>query len=512
MTHACGEEMRLLLVDDEAPTLLPLLAERLEPLGFSVAGEAEPEKALQAVKAGQPDAILLDLHFPGDAREGRSTGGRLLAEMRHCFPAVAVVVFTVRLSDFDIPLERFKERPQGYFAKPDFVRDGEWAGQLGQMLRNAVAAARQVDAPDVGDLGFPAGRSPEMRSAAEAIRGAAGHGLPVLIFGETGTGKRQAAEAVHRLSGRRGRFESYRCSVAGGAAAEALFGREGDGSAGAWQGPLELADGGTFFLDGLDRLPMDLQDGLLRTVEDGALRRSGATSDTHVDVRWIAATSHGLDDLVADGTLREELAFRFAGGTPVFLPPLRRRLCDLPDLYAVIVGRANDEKVGRRISTALRPETQEKLQTHGWPGNIRELEAVLFRAAATTNSNVLLPDDIEFIEIAPPGASGAAATSERSSEPEPSSAAIAVAALVDELEGLPVAERYKFLKGQGEGQRRKVLLEFIRRLREARGQSIQHKVLAAELDPLEDTERDLNRIRQFLHNCGVRLTQLDFNR
>ena len=511
MGDTCGEKIRLLLVDDEAPTLLPLLAERLEPLGFSVAGEAEPERALQAVEVEATDAVLLDLHFPGDARAGRTTGGRLLTEMRRRFPAVAVVVFTVRLSDFDIPLERFDERPQGYFAKPDFIRDGEWAGQLGQTVRDAILAAARDDEADAGDLRFPVGRTPEMRAAAAAIRGAAGHGLPVLIFGETGTGKRHAAEAIHRLSGRRGRFESYHCSVAGGAAAETLFGREDSGSVGAQKGPIELADGGTLFLDGIDRLSMDFQDKLLHTMEDGAVRRSGATSDTHVDVRWIAATSHGLDDLVADGTLREELAFRFAGGTPVSLPPLRRRPCDLPDLYAVIVGRVNEEQ-GRRTSTALRPETREKLETHTWPGNIRELEAVLLRAVATSNSNVLLPDDIEFVGIAPPGTSGPAASSGQASAPEPSSAVIAIAALVDELEGLPVAERYKFLKDQGERQRRKVLLEFIRRLREAKKQSIQHKVLAAELDPLEDPERDLNRIRQFLHNCGVRLTQLDFNR
>ena len=510
LTSGSSSATRLLLIDDEAPTLLPLLAEDLEPLGFGVTGETDPQKAVAAVERHAPDAVLLDLHFPGDVRIGSTTGSRLAADIRRRFPAVPVVVFTVRLSDFDIPLETLDERPHGYFAKPDFDPEGEWAGELARTVRAAIAAARQDDAPDVGELGFPVGRTREMREAAAAIRGAAGHALPMLIFGESGTGKRAAAEVVHGLSGRAGRFESYRCYGVGASGAfETLFGREGDESVIAGPGLIELADGGSLFLDGIDHLPTELWERVQRAIEESALRRMGGTSDKRVDVRWIAATNHSLDDLVADNALSLELAYVFARSAPVSLPPLRRRMCDLPELYAFILERANEQN-GWAISTALRPETRQKLEAHPWPGNIRELEAVLLRAVVTANSNMLLPSDIDFPGFVAPGSAGGTAI-EKTDTPEAPQTGRAVVALADDLESLPISERYPFLISHGGALRREILVELIRRLRKRSGRRIPHKTLAAALDPLDNPERDLNRIRQLLHGSGIRLTQLEVN-
>ena len=508
------ERIRLLLIDDEADTLAPVLTQGLEPLGFSLTRENDPTKAPQAVEACAPDAILLDLHFPGDDESGEdgTTGGRLMTLIRQRFGSVPVLVFTTRLDDVDIPLETFEERPHGYFSKPEFDRQGEWACQLARAVRDAMATARHAGAAEVGDLDFVVGQTPEMHEAAAAIRTAAGNRLTVLIYGETGTGKRRAAEAIHRLSGRTGRFAHYNCSGVDFKTAEAtLFGAPSGG------GLLELANGGTLFLDEIQDLPNNLQDRVLTAVECGRPRRTGVASDHPVEARLVVATNHNLSDLVHDGVLREGLAYRLAGGLPVSLSPLRQRMADLPALFARFVDRANTE-AKRQVSEVLRPETQKFLEAHAWPGNIRELESTLTRAVATTNSNVLLPEHIVFVPITRPDAASSQPGTQPVAQLRPARAAAsgdihqAVAAVTDSLMSLPVNERYGFLKSQGDSLRKDVLVEFVRRLRAKYGKRIQHKVLAAELDPLEDPDRDLNRIRQFLHGSGVRLTKLAFNR
>ncbi len=501
-----GEPLRLLLVDDEADTLSPVLVQGLEPLGFSVVKEADPANALSTVAECAPSVILLDLHFPGDdeASERGTTGGRLLTEFRRRFASVPVLLFTTRLDDVDIPLETFEERPHGYFAKPVFDRDGKWAGRLSRAIRDAVAAARHAAADEADDLGFLVGRTRAMREAAAAIRTAAGNRLAAPIYGETGTGKDLAAEAIHRLGGRTGPFERYNCSGAGSGAAEtALFGTSSR------TGLLERANGGTLFLEQIQELPTNLQEEVLTAVETGKSGRAGTASGNAVDVRLIVATNHSLSDLVADGVLYEGLAHRLAEGLPISLPPLRERLEDLPAFFARFVERAN-KKTERQVSAVLRPETQAKLEAYEWPGNIRELDSTLARAVATTVSNVLLPEDITFAAVARHEAHSGGRPAH---DPAAARGAMvsAVDALVEKLESLPIEERYDFLKSQGDELRRDVLVEFVRRLREKIGKRIQHKMLARELDPLEDPERDLNRIRQFLHGTGIRLTHLEVN-
>lgn len=501
-----GQQLRLLLVDDEADTLLPVLAQGLEPLGFSLTEEANPANVLSTVADDAPDAILLDLHFPGDDEAGErgTTGGRLLTEVRRRFGSIPVLVFTTRLDDVDVPLETFEERPHGYFAKPVFDGGGQWAARLSRAISGAVAAARHAEAAESGDLGFLVGQTRAMREAAAAIRTAAGNRLAAPIYGETGTGKDLAAEAIHRLGERGGPFERYNCLGANSGIAEtALFG----GCHGA--GLLERADGGTLFLEQIQELPTNLQERVLTAVETDGPGKTRTASGRAVNVRLIVATNHSLSDLVADGVLQEGLAHRLAEGLPVSLPPLRERLEDLPAFFARFVERAN-EKTERQVSGVLRPETQARLEAHEWPGNIRELETTLARAVVTTASNVLLPEDIRFAAVARPQARSGSALALDSAAARGAMAS-AVDALVEKLETLPIGERYDFLKSQGDELRRDVLVEFVRRLREKIGKRIQHKMLARELDPLRDPERDLNRIRQFLHGSGIRLTHLEVN-
>ena len=515
------ERIKVLLIDDEADSLFPILAQHLNSLGFELSKEPDAIRTLAAIQANDPHVILLDLHFPGDESrgDGRTAGGALLTEIRQKFTSIPVVVFTTRLDDVDIPLEAFDEQPHGYFAKPNFANDTGWAERLAQAMRDAIDTARSAHAPDESGLGFVVGQTKEMLDAVARVRTAARNALTVLIYGETGSGKQLAAEAIHNLSGRSGRFEHYNCS---GAHIETLdstlFGHVRGAFTGAIDtkpGLFELADNGTLFLDEFQDIPMMVQNKLMTVVEGGAFRPMGDKNNKKVDVRLILATNYNLSDLVADGVLREDLAYRL-GVSLIFLPPLRQRMSDIPQLFKIFVGKAN-EATGRLVLPTLRRETQHKLEKHNWPGNIRELEATILRAVAQTSSNVLLPEDIEFLPIGRFRPAGQAAASTLSSTAPQSATQMGVVpaslttTLTDHLESLEKRARYSFVKGHGRELQKDIVVEFTRRLRDRTGKRITHKALAAELDPLDNPERDLNKIRQFLHACGVQLTQLECN-
>lgn len=499
----------VLLIDDEAGSLFPTLAQNLDPLGFDLAKETNPARAVTVIQRSMPQLILLDLHFPGDERRSdrRTAGGELLTEIRRKFKLIPVIVFTTRLDDVDIPLERFNEQPHGYFAKPDFTGDPDWPKRLGQAMRNAIDSVVFAQSLDEENLGFLVGQTKEMQDVAARIRTAARNTLSVLIYGETGSGKRLAAEAIHKLSGRQGRFEYYNCAGADVDKLDcALFGYARGTLTSANEtrlGLFELAENGTLFLDELQDIPMPLQSKLMTAIESGVFLSKGVKKDQRADVRLIFATNHNLSDLVADGLLREDLAFRLSASF-ISLPPLQRRMEDLPELFKIFVSKAN-AVTSRNVLPTLRPETRLVLEAHCWTGNIQELEATILRAVAQTNSNVVLPADIEFLNLARHG-------TEEASPATGSSPAALIASLTDHLESLDIHVRYNFVKNQGRDMQRGILEELTRRLRVRTGKRIDHKTLAATLDPLDDPDRDLNRIRQFLHACNLKLTQLECNR
>jgi DNA-binding NtrC family response regulator len=507
------ERLRVLLIDDEADSLCPILAQDLRPLGFDLAKESDAAKALATIRQTGPQIALLDLRFPGDDRRAdrRTTGGELLSKIRREFQALPVVVFTTSLDDFDSPLETFDDQPHGYFAKPTFARDETWPERLASALRSAADTARFAATLQEDDLGFLVGQTKEMHEAASRIRTAAQNSLPVLIYGEPGSGKRLAAEAIHKLSGRRGRFESFNCSGANVEQLESALLGEGVSrrTAGAKTGLFRLADNGTLFLDRFHELPLTLQDRLATFIEGGVFHRAGKTSKNKANVRLIVATNHNLSDLVADGVLREELAHRL-GVALISLPPLRRRMADLPALFDLFIAGAN-EATGNDVQPVLRPETRDKLAAHSWPGNIRELESTLLRAVAKTKSNVLFPEDIEFLPIAVSRPEDNASSAPPSGELQPTPLSSVIDGLTDHLEQLPLEDRYDFLLGQGD-QRKDIVEEFICRLRQKTGQRVRGKDLEKELIPIALGERGSTKLRQLLHACGVKLTQLDCNK
>jgi transcriptional regulator with GAF, ATPase, and Fis domain len=220
----------------------------------------------------------------------------------------------------------------------------------------------------------------------------------VLILGETGTGKELVARAVHNLSPRQTRpLVKVNCAALPAALIESeLFGHEKGAFTGALNrkaGRFELADGGTIFLDEIGDMPWELQAKLLRVLQEAEFERVGGVQTLKVNVRVIAATNVDLAATVAHGKFREDLFYRL-NVFPLEIPPLRSRREDIPLLCAHFV-RKYAAKLGKKIET-ISQEALTALQSYVWPGNIRELENVIERAAILSPGGVLaIPDNLK---------------------------------------------------------------------------------------------------------------------
>lgn len=223
------------------------------------------------------------------------------------------------------------------------------------------------------------GRSPVMRNVFEILEKAAQSDAPVIIYGETGTGKELAAHAIHQMGRRReGPYIQLNCAALNESLLESeLFGHVKGAFTGAYshrKGYFEAAHGGDLFLDEIGEVPPSLQVKLLRTLETKELERVGDHRPIRVDVRIITATNRDLEALVSQGKFREDFFFRI-NVIPIHLPPLREHMEDLPLLVEHFIRRLA-RRSGKKIS-GLSPEAMEWFMSHPWPGNVRELRSVL---------------------------------------------------------------------------------------------------------------------------------------
>jgi DNA-binding NtrC family response regulator len=256
--------------------------------------------------------------------------------------------------------------------------------------RGSVPSIRLVDSPSARAL------QRELDRLAQLDRGP-GNAPSVLIVGERGTGKSLVAQAIHALSRRSARpFVEVRCWAlpAEGMALE-LFGREGTPPALPHAGLLERADGGTVLLDGVHRVPLDVQRTLVRTLEEGAVRRLGGRAAQPLEVRVIAATDADLEDAVRSGAFRGDLLRRL-NELSLALPPLRERPDDIVPLARYFAARTAE---GRGLSPArLSPEAEARLGRYHWPGNVGELAAVIERAVLRRRREAIDAQDIDLPE------------------------------------------------------------------------------------------------------------------
>jgi transcriptional regulator with PAS, ATPase and Fis domain len=245
-----------------------------------------------------------------------------------------------------------------------------------------------------------------MQEVYRLIEMAAPSPAPVLILGETGTGKELAARTIHQLSSRsKGPFVAVNCSAIPETLLESeLFGHERGAFTGAMArrpGYFELADGGTIFLDEIAEMSPNLQAKYLRVLQDGQVRRIGGHDEVQVDVRVVCATNRDVVKAVQDGAFREDLYYRVNVLT-IPLPPLRRRPEDIALLAEAFITEF-DEKYGRSVR-GLNEAAVKLLGEHSWPGNVRELRNVIERAVVSCEGGLITPDALPLAPLGAPRA------------------------------------------------------------------------------------------------------------
>ena len=260
--------------------------------------------------------------------------------------------------------------------------------------------ARRQEGKESSFLDTIVGRRGSLRSILNQVEAVAGTNATVLIAGETGTGKEIIARAIHELSPRRNRnLVKVNCAaMPAGLLESELFGHERGAFTGAINshvGRFALADRGTLFLDEIGDMPLELQPKLLRVVQEREFEAVGSTRTTRVDVRVVAATNQDLKQMVRDREFREDLYYRL-NAFPIYLPPLRERKADIPELVEHFVQQFADSM--DKIIETIPDETMRALVRHRWPGNIRELQNYIARSVILSNDGIFEPGPLERCE------------------------------------------------------------------------------------------------------------------
>lgn len=374
--------MKTVLVIDDDRNILTTLQVYLEDRGMQVATAASGAEGLEWLRGETPDLVLLDLKLPD--RDG-------LAVLREIVAAgiQAPVVMITAYATVETAVQAVKMGAFDYLPKP-FV-----PGQLDlvlQRLQRFVDMEAEIAAlRGIFSQGGILTRSRRMRRILQSARQAAEAQATVLISGESGTGKGLLAGLIHEWSPRgQGPFVTVDCAALQENLLESdLFGHVRGAFTGAARdkaGKLQLAEGGTVFLDEVSEIPPAIQGKLLRFLQQREFERLGDPRPRTVDARVIAATNKDLEELVRDGAFREDLYFRI-NVLELFLPPLRERPEDIPLLaghYLRRSARLNDKPVG-----PITAEAMDRLQAYPWPGNIRELVNAMERCVIMSGAGPL---------------------------------------------------------------------------------------------------------------------------
>lgn len=384
---------RLLMLIDDEPAQSRLITALAAREGWRTLTVSDSETAIATLgtrEGMQLSAIILDQWVPGDEADA------LIAELKSRRPALPILMLTTSSSPL-LAVEAMRAGATDYLIKP----------VAPDRLMRALRSATRSEAPKdelqpltekmdaVLDFDAMIGNSPPFRAAlARAAKAARGHG-PVLIEGESGTGKEMLVRAMHAASPRA--KQALRVldlsGVPENSAESVLFGHEQNAFPGAFDrkiGALQHCDGGTLVLDEIDRLSPELQDRLAQMLESGIVRPVGATHGFRVDVRVLAASNLPLDDLVAGGHFDAGLHARLSA-TRIVLPPLRERQSDVPALARHFLARIGEQPGLRPLS--ITDKALALLSAYDWPRNVRQLQAVLFRAAVFCEGKALGAED-----------------------------------------------------------------------------------------------------------------------
>jgi len=381
--------MRKVLVVDDEPGLRQSLGLLLTDAGYTVTAEQNGRRALDRATSESFDLILCDVRMP------EMDGLTFLRNYRQRGGGALVIVMSAYGGE-DAAIAAMKEGAYDYLPKPfrpdEVVLTLRKAAER-ERLREEVAGLRAQLAAGPAERGLIVA-SPAMRQALELVARVAEHNTTVLITGESGTGKEVIARAIHRASPRGSKaFVGINCAAIPESLLESeLFGHVRGAFTGASAdktGLFEAASGGTILLDEIGELPLGLQAKLLRVLQESEIRRVGDQKTRRVDARVLVATARDLEAEVRAGRFREDLFYR-VNVVVIELPPLREREDDIAPLARHFTARLA-QRFGRPLS--LSDDAIAWLEQQEWPGNVRQLENAIERAAVLSNQEILTPAD-----------------------------------------------------------------------------------------------------------------------
>jgi DNA-binding NtrC family response regulator len=391
---------RILVVDNDAD-MVALLRRHLEGEGWSVTAVTGGEDAQTALGREEYAVVLTDLVMePVD-------GLALLREAQRVQPRARVILMTA-FGSLETAIDAMRHGAYDYLTKPFKLPELSLVVKRAEEDQRLREENRRLRAEVERRYSFDSiiGRSKAMQAVFEQIRAVADTDAPVLLLGDSGSGKELVSRAIHWHSGRReGPFVAVNCAAIPETLLESeLFGHEKGAFTGAdrkRRGLFVEAQGGTLLLDEIAEMPQSLQVKLLRALQDRVVRPVGGNEEIKVDLRLISATNRDLPTFVRQGKFREDLYYRLAV-IPIRIPSLRERPEDIPLLAEHFLRRAV-AGMGKEID-GFDEEALKWLHEHNWPGNVRELENVVERAATLAKGRLITRDDLR-IEFTP-GPSG----------------------------------------------------------------------------------------------------------
>ncbi|WP_426756038.1 sigma-54-dependent transcriptional regulator [Myxococcus sp. Y35] len=382
---------RLLILDDDAG-VVDFLCESLDARGYETVGRTSPEEALALFEREPFDLVITDVEMP------RMRGTEVLEALLARKPGQLVVLITA-FGSVELAVAAVKAGACDFVTKPfnidALVLTLERAFRERQLRREIVRLRASVPGDTPGGL---VARSPAMQKALEVSRRAARSDATVLLTGETGTGKSALARFIHESSARRTQpFLQLNCAaLPAGLAESELFGAKRGAYTDAREdraGVFVSAGGGTLFLDEVGELSLEVQAKLLQALETGRVRPLGASTETPVRARVLAATNRPLETLLREGRFRADLYYRL-NVIRIEVPPLRERREDILPLVDFFLGRLGEQQ--QREVLGVSASAMKRLLAHAWPGNVRELANLLERAVALADHDTLVPEDFDL--------------------------------------------------------------------------------------------------------------------